>query len=184
MNIQFGKVKKVDGARVVVAITGAGGACSVEALLVQPCGVSGPAVWLAPSVGDVVAVAFNAERPEDSVVLGVVYPDGKTPPKTGADEVAIQAGKVFIGDDVNGTKPCPRDDHVQDELSKIKSELDAIKSAFSAHTHSLPPMIAGPYPVTLAADPSVTGPGSTGPAPVYAQGYTVGATASDSVEVK
>lgn len=183
MNIQFGKVKSIAGARVVVSITGAGGACSVEALLVQPCGVSGPAVWLAPSVGDVVAVAFNAERPEDSVVLGVVYPDGKTPPKTGADEIAIQAGKVFIGDDVNATKPCPRDDHVQDELSKIKSELDAIKSAFSAHTHTVPALtVAGAVPAGTA--PVVAGPGSTGPAPVYAQGYTVGATASDSVEVK
>lgn len=93
MNIQFGKVKSVAGARVVVSITGAGGACSVEALLVQPCGVSGPAVWLAPSVGDVVAVAFNAERPEDSVVLGVVYPDGRTPPKPGRMKWLFRRGR-------------------------------------------------------------------------------------------
>ncbi|MBR2307211.1 MAG: hypothetical protein IKO51_08670 [Clostridia bacterium] len=182
ISIKFAKVRKITGCRIMLALTGYDGEAVIEALLLMPCGVAGPQVWLPPSVGDVVAVLYDAERPENSVVVGVVYPDGKNPPKTGADEIAIQAKKVYIGDDVSATKPCPRDDHVQDELKAIKSELDAIKSAFSGHIHSLPPMQAGPYTVTGL--PSGEGPGNTGAGPLYAQGYTVGSTASDSVEVK
>lgn len=180
--ITFGRVQKVDGARVVVVVTGSGGDAPIDALLMQPCGVSGPSAWLPPSVGDVVVVSLDTERLEDSVVLGVVYPDGKTPPKTGGDEAAIQAGTVYLGSDVESAEACPRDDRLQSELSKIKSELDAIKSAFSAHTHNIPPLtVTGAVP--SGPSPVVAGPGVTAAAPVYAQGYTVGDTASDSVKV-
>lgn len=177
--IKFAKVRKIKGCRVMLALTGYEGEAVIEAILLMPCGVAGPQVWLPPSVGDVVAVLYDAERPENSVVVGVVYPDGKIPPKTGADEIALQAGKVFIGDDVNATKPCPRDDHVQDELKAIKSELDSFVSAYNAHVHTVPALT-----VNMEVVPPVAGPGTTAATTSRTQTYSVGQTASDSVEVK
>ena len=176
--IKFAKVRKIKGCRVMLALTGYEGEAVIEAILLMPCGVAGPQVWLPPSVGDVVAVLYDAERPENSVVVGAVYPDGKNPPKTGADEIALQAGKVFIGDDVSETKPCPRDDHVQDELKAIKSELDAFVSAYNSHVHTVPALT-----VTMTPSP-VAGPGTTAATTSRTQTYSVGQTASDSVEVK
>lgn len=164
----------------MLALTGYEGEAVIEAILLMPCGVAGPQVWLPPSVGDVVAVLYDAERPENSVVVGVVYPDGKSPPKTGVDEIALQAGKVYLGDDVGATKPCPRDDHLQDELKAIKSELDAFVSAYNAHVHTVPVLT-----VHLETQPSPTaGPGTTAATTSRTQTYSVGQTASDSVEVK
>ena len=167
-SIKFAKVRKITGCRIMLALTGYDGEAVIEAILLMPCGVAGPQVWLPPSVGDVVAVLYDAERPENSVVVGAVYPDGKNPPKTGADEIALQAGKVFIGDDVSATSPCPRDDRLQSQLNEIKDELDAFASAYSSHTH-------------LCAAP---GSASASPAAPHSNSYTVGQTASDSVEVK
>lgn len=172
----------------MLALTGYEGEAVIEAILLMPCGVAGPQVWLPPSVGDVVAVLYDAERPENSVVVGVVYPDGKNPPKTGSNEIALQAGKVFIGDDVSQTKACPRDDHVQDELKAIKSELDALTAGYNAHTHTIVSVTAADAAAIVAAASSGT-PAPTsmtaGPTPSsHSQSYTVGSTASDSVEVK
>ena len=178
ISIKFAKVRKITGCRIMLALTGYDGEAVIEAILLMPCGVAGPQVWLPPSVGDVVAVLYDAERPENSVVVGAVYQDGKNPPKTGADEIALQAGKVFIGDDVSETKPCPRDDHVQDELKAIKSELDAFVSAYNSHVHTVPALT-----VTMTPSP-VAGPGTTAATTSRTQTYSVGSTASDSVEVK
>lgn len=178
ISIKFAKVRKITGCRIMLALTGYDGEAVIEAILLMPCGVAGPQVWLPPSVGDVVAVLYDAERPENSVVVGAVYQDGKNPPKTGADEIALQAGKVFIGDDVSETKPCPRDDHVQDELKAIKSELDAFVSAYNSHVHTVPALT-----VTMTPSP-VAGPGTTAATTSRTQTYSVGQTASDSVEVK
>ena len=180
ISIKFAKVRKITGCRIMLALTGYDGEAVIEAILLMPCGVAGPQVWLPPSVGDVVAVLYDAERPENSVVVGAVYPDGKNPPKTGADEIALQAGKVFIGDDVNATKPCPRDDRLQDQLKAIKSELDAFVSAYNTHVHTVPALT-----VNMAATPSpIAGPGTTAATTSRTQTYSVGQTASDSVEVK
>lgn len=164
----------------MLALTGYEGDAVIEAILLMPCGVAGPQAWLPPSVGDVVAVIYDAERPENSVVIGAVYPDGKNPPKTGADEIALQAGKVFIGDDVNATKPCPRDDRLQDQLKAIKNELDSFVSAYNSHVHTVPVLT-----VHLETTPNPTaGPGTTAATTSRTQTYSVGTTASDSVEVK
>lgn len=163
----------------MLALTGYEGEAVIEAILLMPCGVAGPRVWLPPSVGDVVAVLYDAERPENSVVVGVVYPDGKNPPKTGADEIALQAGKVFIGDDVSQTKPCPRDDRLQDQLKAIKSELDSFVSSYSFHTHQC--AAPGSPTTTPLVAPGVP---STPAEPIHKNSYSVGSTASDSVEVK
>ena len=186
--IKFGRVKGFSGARVTVALTGFDGDGVVEALLLQPCGVASPSVWMPPVVGDVVAVAFDDERPEDSLVLGVVYPDGKTPPKTGSGEIALQAGRVFIGDDVNATKACPRDDRLQSQLSAIKNELDAIARDYAAHTHTVA-LVSPADAAAIVASASSGAPATTAmqtgsPSPSHSNGYAVGQTASDSVEVK
>lgn len=179
ISIKFAKVRKITGCRIMLALTGYDGEAVIEAILLMPCGVAGPQVWLPPSVGDVVAVLYDTERPENSVVVGVVYPDGKNPPKTGADEIALQAGKVFIGDDVSQTKACPRDDRLQDQLDAIKSELDAFASNYSLHTHQC--AAPGSPTTTPLVEPGVP---STPALPMHENSYSVGSTASDSVEVK
>lgn len=179
ISIKFAKVRKITGCRIMLALTGYEGEAVIEAILLMPCGVAGPQAWLPPSVGDVVAVLYDAERPENSVVVGVVYPDGKNPPKTGADEIAIQAKKVYIGDDVSQTKACPRDDRLQDQLKAIKSELDAFASNYSLHTHQC--AAPGSPTTTPLVSPGVP---STPVEPMHENSYSVGSTASDSVEVK
>lgn len=70
-------------------------------------------------------------------------------------------GSVILEDD---TAKIPRDDHLQDELSAIKSQLDDIFSAYNEHTHGsqVPP-------------PNFTGE-------LANQGYSVGQTETDSVK--
>ena len=175
--IRFGKCTAVNGPRIGVTIPGFSGDAGFDCLLLQPC-AQGPSVWCPPAVGDVVVIALDFDRLENSVVLGVVYPDAKQPPKNGPKQAAVAFDEVYLGSPAPDTK-IARDDRVQAQLSAIKSELDAIKSAFSAHAHSLPAMVAGSTPVTAA--PTGEGPGATGASAVYAQGYTVGATACDCV---
>lgn len=186
--IRFGRVKRFDGARVIVALTGFDGEGTIEALLLQPCGVASPSVWFPPSAGDVVVVAYDDERPENSVVLGVTYPDGKTPPRTGASEIALQAEKVYIGDNVKQAKACPRDDRLQTQLKAIKSELDSFAQAFSSHNHTVSLVTAADAAAIVGAAssglPATTGMQTGAPTPTHSNGYSVGQTASDSVEVK
>lgn len=177
MNIVYGKCERISAPRATVRIPGFSGDAVFECLLMQPC-VSGPLAWVPPAVGDVVVIALDEERLENSVVLGSVYPDAKNPPKGGQDQAAFGFSEVYLGNPTPDTK-LSRDDKVQAELKSIKSELDAIKSAFSSHTHSLPPMQAGTYNVVVL--PTGEGPGNTGASPTYAQGYAVGDTASECV---
>lgn len=177
MNIVYGKCERISAPRATVRIPGFSGDAVFECLLMQPC-VSGPSAWVPPAAGDVVVIALDEERLENSVVLGSVYPDAKNPPKGGQDQAAFEFSEVYLGNPTPDTK-LSRDDKVQAELKSIKSELDAIKSAFSAHTHSLPPMQAGTYNVAVL--PTGEGPGNTGASPTYAQGYVVGDTASECV---
>ena len=177
MNIVYGKCERISAPRATVRIPGFSGDAVFECLLMQPC-VSGPSAWVPPAVGDVVVIALDEERLENSVVLGSVYPDVKSPPKAGQNQTAFEFSEVYLGNPTPDTK-LPRDDKIQAELKSIKSELDAIKSAFSAHTHSLPPMQAGTFSVVVL--PTGEGPGITGASPTYAQGYAVGDTASECV---
>ena len=162
--IKFGECKAVNGARVQVMVPGFSGNAVLDCLLMQPC-AAGPSAWLPPAVGDVVVVAYDEDRPEDSVVLGVVYPDAKAPPKTGQSEACFAYERVYIGSPVPDTK-CPRDDRVQSQLSAIKSELDAFVAAYNGHTHA------------------VSGGAAAATAAQHAQGYSVGDTASDCVSVR
>jgi hypothetical protein len=50
----------------------------------------------------------------------------------------------------------------------VKQELDAISSAFSGHTHALPPLIAGTFPVTAPPPiPPIPGAGNVANGPTY-----------------
>lgn len=177
MNIVYGKCERISAPRATVRIPGFSGDAVFECLLMQPC-VSGPSAWFPPAVGDVVVIALNEERLENSVVLGSVYPDAKNPPKAGQNQAAFEFSEMYLGNPTPDTK-LPRDDKIQAELKSIKSELDAIKAAFSGHVHALPPMQAGTAPVVVM--PTGEGPGSTGASPLYAQGYAVGSTESECV---
>jgi hypothetical protein len=185
--IVFGKIAAVDGGRADVELTGYDGVAKIPALLMQPCGVGGPSAWMPPSVGDTVVVSYDSERPEDSVVLGCVYPDGSRPPKTGHGEAAIEADAVYLGSSVAAARKCPRDDRLQRQLAAIKAELDALTLAFNAHTHVVPAITQKDCALIVGG---ATGSGAAGltiivPAPVapHAQAYSVGQTESESVWV-
>lgn len=186
--IKFGKITALNGPRVDVRLTGYESDAEIPALLMQPCGVGGPSVWLPPSVGDTVVVAYDETYPENSVVLGCIYPDGANPPKTGASEAAIEAGTVYLGSNLTLAQKCPRDDRLQIQLAAIKAELDAFVAAFNAHTHLVLEMkkaacaaiVAGATSSSETVPVEITIPK---PPAQHAQTYVVGQTDSDSVWV-
>lgn len=178
--ILYGKIISVDGSRARVSVPGFDADVALDAILLQPsASTSGVRTWMPPSAGTVVAVDFDDERPEDSAIIGAVYTDGQTPPKTG-DVAAVEAPAVYLGASMEGIQKAPRDDRVQAQLDAIKAELDALTAAFNAHVHAVPALPVSTTPAGQAA-----GPGTSAPvASPHAQGYTVGNTASDSVYVK
>lgn len=163
--VQFGEIVSVKAGVATVKLSGYEADAAIDVVLLQPGGGSSVKAWIPPVAGDVVAVLVDAERVEDSVVLGGVYTDRQTPPKSG-DVIALQAKYVYVGDSMEGIQKASRDDRVQTELKKIKSELDSLVSAYNLHTHTIP-------------DGSTAVPSST-----HTQGYSVGGTAADSVYIK
>lgn len=100
-------------------------------------------------------------------VLGVIYTESDDPP---TDD---KARRVVAGDDVR-LGAADADDFVA-LASKVKDELDAIKSAFNNHTH-----LAG----TLVSPPGIVGGPVTGAtAPVVAS-YNPNAVAAEKVKAK
>ena len=182
--IRFGICKVIRGARIRVSLVGYSGDAVVECLLMQPC-ASDPSVWMPPAVGDVVVVWFDEDRPEDSVVLGSVYPDGKTPPKSGENQAAVVFDGVYLGNPTPDTK-CARDDKLQAQLKAIKAELDSFVAAYNAHTHTVATVTAVDAAAIVAA---AAVPGSVATTAMlagvttgqHAQTYSVGDTDCDCV---
>ena len=181
--IRFGTCKRIDGARVRVAIPGFSGDAGIDCLLMQPCAV-GPSVWFPPAVGDVVVVAVDENRLEDSVVLGVVYPDAKTPPKSGENQAAVAFDEVYLGNPTPDTKVA-RDDKLQEQLKAIKSELDSFVSAYNAHTHTVVTVTAADAAAIVEAAttglPAATTMLAGATTGQHAQGYSVGGTDCECV---
>lgn len=163
MMLTFGKIVSVSSGRARVRLAGYAEDVCIDMLFLQPAGTSSVTVWMPPQSGDLVAVAFNEERPEDSVVLGSVFADGQDAPRSD-QSLAMQAPAVYLGASMTGTQKASRDDHVQAELASIKGQLDAIATTLSAV-------------VTAFSSLGVTIPG-------YTNTYAPGATASDSVYIK
>lgn len=186
LELQYGEVVETGGAQIRVKLSGYEADVALDVKLLQPGGFSSVKTWIAPQAGDCVAVLVDTERPEDSVVLGGVYTDARGPIGTG-ETIVFQASKVLLGSDVDTSKKASRDDHVQTELAKIKTELDLLTAAFNAHTHVVPALVVlpPPEPPTVPSQIGVTEPGTSATTtPPHEQSYTVGATAADSVYVK
>lgn len=186
MDLQFGEIVSVKDGRATVRLAGYEADAAIDMVLLQPGGGSSVKTWLAPQPGDCVAVLLNTERLDESCVVGGVYTDSQSAPKSGG-VAAIQASYVYIGSSMNGIQKASRDDHVQSELAKIKSALDALTASYNAHVHAVPVLAvtaASPTPVLpTQIGVTVTGTTATG-TPQHAQTYAVGATASDSVYIK
>lgn len=183
MDLQYGEIVSVKDGRAVVKLAGYEADAAIDMVLLQPGGGSSVKTWLAPQPGDCVAVLVNAERLEESCVIGGVYTESQTAPKSG-NVAAIQASFVYLGSSMEGIQKASRDDHVQAELAAIKAELDLLTAAFNAHVHAIPALevvTQSTPPVTLGV--TVTGTSAT-TTPAHEQSYTVGATAADSVYVK
>jgi len=169
MDLQYGEIVSVKDGRAIVRLAGYEADAAIDMVLLHPGGSSSVKTWLAPQPGDCVAVLLNTERLDESCVVGSVYTDAQTAPKSGG-VAAIQASYVYIGSSMEGIQKVSRDDHVQSELSKIKAALDALVSAFNEHIHVY---LNGTSPANTAA-----------PTIPATQTYAVGATAADSVYVK
>lgn len=169
MDLQYGEIVSVKNGRAIVRLAGYEADAAIDMVLLHPGGGSSVKTWLAPQPGDCVAVLLNTERLDESCVVGGVYTEAQTAPKSGG-VAAIQASYIYIGSSMDGIQKASRDDHVQSELSKIKAALDALVSAFNEHIHEYL---------------NVTSPANTAvPTNPTTQAYTVGATAADSVYVK
>lgn len=169
MDLQYGEIVSVKDGRATVRLAGYEADAAIDMVLLQPGGGSSVKTWLAPQPGDCVAVLLNTERLDESCVVGGVYTDAQSAPKSGG-VAAIQASYVYIGSSMDGIQKASRDDHVQAELAKIKAALDALVSAFNEHIHEYL-NVTSPANTAVPTDPAT-------------QTYAVGDTAADSVYVK
>lgn len=186
MDLQYGEIVSVKDGRATVRLAGYEADAAIDMVLLQPGGGSSVKTWLAPQPGDCVAVLLNTERLDESCVVGGVYTEAQSAPKSGG-VAAIQASYVYIGSSMDGIQKASRDDHVQAELAKIKAALDALTAAYNAHVHAVPAIavLPPPEPPTVPGQIGITVPGSTATGtPQHAQTYTVGDTAADSVYIK
>lgn len=184
INLVYGKVKGIKPPRVTVQLTGIEGDAELECMLLQPGGQSsGQRQWIAPLKDDVVAVLFDDEKPENSLILGGVYSDKQGVP-TG-DGVAIQTKDVQIkasgdivaqgktvkaGKNMNMLFAASRSDIVDAELLNVKSALDTIVTMFNSHTH-----------VSSAVGSPTSTPSQSTPPTTMINTYDPGNTGCDSV---
>lgn len=177
ISLVYGKVTGIKPPRVNVKLTGIEGDAEIECMLLQLGGQSsGQRQWIAPLKDDVVAVLFDDEKPENSLILGGVYSDKQGVP-TG-DGIAVQTKTVHVeasgdiearaqhvraGKNLNGVEKASRADLVKFELDDIKSALDTIVRAFNTHTHG------------------VSGTTTSGPASQTLNTYIVGDTGCNTV---
>lgn len=180
INLVYGKVKGIKPPRVTVQLTGIEGDAELECMLLQPGGQSDDQrQWTAPLEGDIVAVLYDSERPEVSLILGGVYSDTQEVPQ--GDGVAIQTKNVQIkasgdiiaqgktvkaGKNMNMLFAASRSDIVDAELLNVKSALDTIVTMFNSHTH-LSTAVGSPTSTPSESTPPTTmintyDPGNTG----------------------
>lgn len=160
ISLVYGKVTGIKPPRVSVKLTGIEGDAELECMTLQLGGQSsGQRQWIAPLKDDVVAVLFDDEKPENSLILGGVYSDKQGVP-TGdgiavqtktvhveASDIEAQAQHVKLGKDLSLVQKVARADHVNSELSEIQSALDDIVTAFNTHVHASSG--ATPTPTTI-----------------------------------
>lgn len=161
ISLVYGKVTGIKPPRVSVKLTGIDGDAELECMTLQLGGQSsGQRQWIAPLKDDVVAVLFDDEKPENSLILGGVYSDKQGVPtgdgiavqtKTvhveASGNIEAQAQNVKLGKDLSLVQKVARADHVNSELSAIQSALDDIVTAFNTHVHASSG--ATPTPTTI-----------------------------------
>lgn len=147
ISIQYGKITAVKPPRASVELYGFGDDAVLEnALVLSPAGQSeNSSVHFPISGGDVVAVLFDADYPQNSLILGGVYGNGDTLPGEGdeftlrASAAVIHANSVKIGANLSAiaTSPASRSDLVAQNLAAIQASVTAIVTAFNVHTHTI-----------------------------------------------
>lgn len=167
INLVYGKVTGIKPPRVSVKLTGIEGDAELECMTLQLGGQSsGQRQWIAPLKDDVVAVLFDDEKPENSLILGGVYSDNQGVP-TGdgvavqtkavhveaSGDIEAQAPHVKLGKDLSLSKKVARADHVNSELGDIQIALDDLVTAFNTHVHAS----AGAPPTPTIINPYIAG---------------------------
>lgn len=184
INLVYGKVKGIKPPRVTVQLTGIEGDAELECMLLQPGGQSDDQrQWTAPLDGDIVAVLYDSERPEVSLILGGVYSDTQEVPSgdgvsiqtknievKASGDVIVRAKTVKVGKNMNSLHEAARSDLVNGELKNIKSALDTIVSQFNSHTH-----------LSTAVGTPTSAPASSIPPTTMGNTYVAGTSACDSV---
>lgn len=151
MILVYGKVTDINAPRVSVRLIGIEDDTKLSCLVLQAGGQTEKSrIWITPRKDDIVAVLFDENRPENSLILGGVYSDSQSVPE--GNGVAIQTENVRIeasgdieaigahvraGKNLNDIAKASRADYVKYELDDIKSALDTIVNAFNSHTHGV-----------------------------------------------
>lgn len=184
ISLVYGKVTGVKPPRVSVKLTGIEGDAELECMTLQLGGQSsGQRQWIAPLKDDVVAVLFDDEKPENSLILGGVYSDTQeVPPGDGvaiqtksvqinaSGDIVVQGNTVKAGKNMNDLHEAARSDLVNGELKDIKSALDTIVSQFNSHTH-VSTVVGNPTSPPSESTPPIT----------MVNTYVAGTSACDSV---
>jgi hypothetical protein len=135
ISIIFGKIKKVTPPFVDVILYGFKdhGVFKNLSILMLGGQTSESKSWIAPRIGDKVAVLYDSITPENSIVLGGVYAQNDSlpvDPDSSAsfefDNLNIKSGLTKVGSDLNGVQFAARADHCNSELQKINSELNSV----------------------------------------------------------
>lgn len=177
----YGKVTDIAPPRVSVKITGIEDDAVLSCMVLQLGGqTENIRIWIAPRVGDIVAVLYDPNLPENSLILGGVYPDGASVPEGSGIAIQADGGKIDMsgdltvkanairaGKDHNNLHKAARSDRVDSELTDIMMALDNIVSAFNTHMH------------TCAA----VGSNSTVPTTKMFNTYNAGTSECDSVAI-
>lgn len=184
ISIKFGTVAAVKAPRLDVRLYGFEDDAVFSGLLLVTPGGQTPtsSTWVAPAVGDVVAVLVDDETPENSIVLGGVYRDTDDPGGGSGDQVA-HAKKIYadVSDSVSIKSPmtkigsvadpknfAARADYVEDQLKAIEDALSDFITEFNFHRH-------------LVGDaPGIT----TAPTSTLESEYEAGSVAASSVKIE
>lgn len=184
ISLVYGKVTNVKPPRVSVKLTGIDGDAELECMLLQLGGQSDDQrQWIAPLSDDTVAVLYDSERPDASLILGSVYSDKQEVPHgdgvaiqtkdvqiKASGDVTVQAKTVKAGKNMNDLHEAARSDLVNGELADIKSALDTIVSQFNSHTH-----------LSTAVESPTSTPSESTPPIEMINTYVAGTSACDSV---
>lgn len=181
LSIRFGKVKRHAPPRIDVTLAGFEDETVATGVLVPTVGgqnADASAAWFPYAEGDVVAVLYDGDNPQNSLILGGVYGDGDKL-HGDAKKINLAANGVNLGHDLTdgALSFVARAKELKENLDAIKTALDTLKSAIETHTHVAVPTLSVTPSGAVSGAVTINAAGTQS-----AHGYAVTDTASKSVK--